>query len=87
MTNVLIVYAGVSLVVSVVTVLIYAWDKRRARNGGWRVAERTLHGMELLGGWPGGVLARRWLRHKSVKRSFRVRSAVILACAAWLGSR
>lgn len=72
-------YATVAVLMSLATLLVYAWDKRRARRNGWRVPERTLHGLELLGGWPGGLLARRWLRHKSAKRSYRRRSAAIVA--------
>lgn len=78
MWTVLAVYAAGLGVMSLITLGVYAHDKRRARRGGWRVPERTLHTLELLGGWPGGLLARRWLRHKSVKRSFRLRSAAIV---------
>jgi len=71
-------YASVAVLMSLATLMVYAWDRRRARRNGWRVSERTLHGLELLGGWPGGLLARRWLRHKSAKKSFRRKSAAIV---------
>ena len=51
---------------------LHAWDKRRARTGGRRVPELTLHAVELLGGWPGALLATRLLRHKTAKASYRV---------------
>jgi uncharacterized membrane protein YsdA (DUF1294 family) len=54
------------------TVLLYAHDKRAARRrGARRIAERTLHTLELLGGWPGALLAQRWLRHKTVKPAYQ----------------
>lgn len=58
------------LLLSVVTYLSYWLDKRKAQSGRWRTAESTLQFMSLLGGWPGALLAQRYLRHKSQKRSF-----------------
>lgn len=64
---------------------IYALDKRAARRGRRRTPERTLHTIELLGGWPGAALARRVLRHKTQKRNFLLVSYSIIAAhaAAW----
>lgn len=55
-----------------VTFLLYRHDKRRAQAGGWRTPEKTLHLFDLLGGWPGGYIAQRSLRHKTAKRSFQI---------------
>lgn len=63
--------AGLYLIASVITFLAYAADKSAARGGAWRTAESTLHGLALLGGWPGALLAQQFLRHKSTKASFR----------------
>jgi uncharacterized membrane protein YsdA (DUF1294 family) len=60
-------YAALSLL----TLLVYAWDKSAARRRAWRISEATLHGLALLGGWPGAWLAQVWLRHKSRKQPFR----------------
>lgn len=62
----------VYLMMSLVTFIAYAVDKRAAVRGAWRTPESTLHTLELLGGWPGAWLAQRLLRHKSVKTSFRI---------------
>jgi uncharacterized membrane protein YsdA (DUF1294 family) len=53
--------------VSAVTFAVYGFDKRRAAGGGRRVPERTLHGLELLGGWPGALLGQAVFRHKRRK--------------------
>lgn len=57
---------------SVVTFLMFWRDKRAATRGGWRIKESTLHLLELLGGWPGALVAQRWLRHKSRKAAYNV---------------
>ncbi|MEK8049144.1 cold shock and DUF1294 domain-containing protein [Ideonella sp. DXS22W] len=49
----------------------YAVDKSAAERQAWRVRESTLHGLSLIGGWPGALLAQQLLRHKTVKREFR----------------
>ena len=58
---------GYAFAVSGVTVLAYAYDKKRAIAKGWRVAEVHLRLLELLGGWPGAFLAQRKFRHKCLK--------------------
>lgn len=63
---VLLAYLGVSLA----TMLAYAFDKSAAVSGRWRTAEKSLHTLALVGGWPGALLAQQWLRHKTSKASF-----------------
>jgi uncharacterized membrane protein YsdA (DUF1294 family) len=79
----------VYLALSVATFATYAWDKWRAKRGADRTAEATLHLLEMLGGWPGALVAQQWLRHKSRKTSYQVRFWIIVACHvglwAWLG--
>lgn len=92
-----VIVAAWCAVASVVSASLYAVDKRRAvRNrsaqGGAasrRIPERTLHLADLLGGWPGGLLARKTLRHKTDTRSksgFVWISRLIIAAhlAAWV---
>lgn len=63
--------AGGYVVLSVACFAAYASDKRAAKSGGWRTPESTLLIVGLIGGWPGGMFAQQFLRHKSVKASFR----------------
>ena len=64
---------------SVGTFLLYRHDKQRARDKGWRVPERVLHLGELLGGWPGALIAQQRFRHKTVKLRFRLVFFAIVA--------
>lgn len=76
---------GAYVVASLITFVVYGFDKRRAGRGGRRVSERTLHLLELVGGWPGALVAGRMFHHKTAKTSYRVvRGAiVVLHLAAW----
>ncbi|MCG8599785.1 MAG: DUF1294 domain-containing protein [Verrucomicrobiales bacterium] len=49
----------------------YSADKSRAKAGEWRISESRMLIWDLLGGWPGGFLAQKHLRHKTVKRSYQ----------------
>ena len=60
------------LLASLVTLVAYAIDKSAARAGRWRIPEQTLHLLAVIGGWPGALVARQMLRHKTVKVSFRI---------------
>jgi uncharacterized membrane protein YsdA (DUF1294 family)/cold shock CspA family protein len=65
-------------------VLTYRADKSAAKQGRWRTPESTLHAVALLGGWPGALVARHALRHKTIKQPFRTIfwATVIANCAA-----
>lgn len=60
------------LVASAVTYAAYAIDKSAAQSGRWRMPEGSLLLLTLAGGWPGGLLARHVLRHKTRKQPFRM---------------
>jgi uncharacterized membrane protein YsdA (DUF1294 family) len=55
---------------SVVLLMFFGYDKFQARNGGFRVPEITLHGLALVGGFPGGWAGMILFRHKTRKKIF-----------------
>jgi len=75
-------------VMSAVSFLMYWVDKSAAGEGARRVPENTLHFSDLLGGWPGALIAQQTFRHKTAKRSFQLvfwASVVAnVAAAPWL---
>jgi uncharacterized membrane protein YsdA (DUF1294 family) len=72
------VLAGYLVGVNVVTFAMYAWDKRAAVRGRRRIPERSLLAIALIGGSPAALVARRVLRHKTSKLSFRVSFALVV---------
>ena len=76
-------YLLLLLVVSPISFLLYGWDKRMARLGNTagksndhrvrRIPERTLHSIDAVGGWPGGLCGQQFFRHKTRKTEFQIR--------------
>lgn len=60
------------LLMSLITFDLYGRDKFRAGMGMWRISEGTLHLLELLGGWPGALLAQEYFHHKTRKTSYQI---------------
>jgi uncharacterized membrane protein YsdA (DUF1294 family)/cold shock CspA family protein len=60
------------VLMSIVTVGMYWADKRSALEDRRRVPENRLHLVELLGGWPGALIAQQVFRHKTRKASFQI---------------
>ncbi|MBC3868937.1 DUF1294 domain-containing protein [Undibacterium oligocarboniphilum] len=65
-------------VISAYCFLTYAIDQRAAVRRQYRISERRLLLLSLLGGWPGAWLAHRLLRHKIAKQSFQRRFSWVL---------
>lgn len=55
---------------SALTWWVYRQDKRAAQRDTWRTPEARLHLLGFCGGWPGALLARELLRHKTQKQPF-----------------
>ena len=76
------------LVLSALSWLMYWWDKDAAGQGARRTPESTLHFVDLLGGWPGALIAQQQFRHKTVKASFQtvfwLTVLVNLVVAVWV---
>lgn len=76
------------IAINLVTFAVYGADKRRARRGAWRIPEKTLFLLPLLGGSVGALLGMRVFRHKTKHWYFVWGVPAILlaqmALAVWL---
>ena len=79
------------IVINLAAFAVYGVDKSRARRGAWRVPEKTLFLLPLLGGSIGALLGMRVFHHKTKHWSFVWGIPAILlaqaALAAWLLTR
>ncbi|GER89829.1 hypothetical protein KDW_39910 [Dictyobacter vulcani] len=69
---------GYFLVLNILTFVVYGLDKRSARMGGRRVPETVLLFLAFAGGTPAAYAARKYFRHKTIKRPFITRLRLIL---------
>ncbi|WP_368282149.1 DUF1294 domain-containing protein [Coprococcus comes] len=53
------------LLINIITYFTYAADKTKARQNKWRIPERTLILLALLGGSPAALLAMKHYHHKT----------------------
>ena len=75
MTNVLLYYL---IVINIVTFLIYGIDKRKAKQGSWRISEATLLILAVIGGSIGALLGMKVWRHKTMHKKFKYGLPLIL---------
>ena len=79
------------LAVNLAAFVLYGADKRRAKQGTWRIPEKTLFLLPLLGGSIGALLGMRVFHHKTKHWYFVWGVPAILlaqlALAVWLLTR
>ena len=63
------------ILMSLVSFCVYAYDKRQAKTGGWRVPERTLLLLALAFGALAGM---RVMHHKTLKKRFTLTVPTLL---------
>ncbi len=75
-------YVGYLVGVSIVAFFAYVIDKEKAKRAAWRIPEKVLLTLSLIGGAVGGYLAMNTVRHKTKKWYFH---AVNVIGLAWQG--
>lgn len=66
------------LVINLIGILVMYIDKKKAKYGRWRIAEKTLLIIALFGGSIGTIIGMHWFRHKTQKIKFTLGFPTIL---------
>ncbi|MBO5720551.1 MAG: DUF1294 domain-containing protein, partial [Bacteroidales bacterium] len=70
---------GIYLVaVNLIAFILYGIDKYKSRKSKWRISERTLIIIALIGGSIGALLAMKAFRHKTKHKKFTIGVPIIL---------
>ena len=75
---------GVIAMINLIAFVNHGLDKRAAIRGARRTPEARLHLWELMGGWPGALLAMILFRHKIRKPSYLLVYGLI--AVTWIGA-
>ncbi|NLY80978.1 MAG: DUF1294 domain-containing protein [Lysinibacillus sp.] len=67
MNNLLIIYI---IALSVISFILMGIDKSRAKNNKWRISEKTLFTLAIVGGACGGLVGMYVFRHKTKHARF-----------------
>ena len=76
----LLAAGGYLLLMNLAAFAVFGADKRRARRGAWRVPEKTLFLLAIVGGSAGAIAGMRCFHHKTKHWYFRYGLPAIL-CA------
>ncbi|MBE6979385.1 MAG: DUF1294 domain-containing protein [Ruminococcaceae bacterium] len=73
------------VLVNAAAFLLMLADKLKAKKGAWRIPERTLIGIAVIGGSIGAITGMNLFRHKTRHLKFSIGLPVILAVQVVLG--
>ncbi len=80
------IYIVITVVMSIITFVMYGVDKRRAQRNKWRISEFTLIIFSLLGGSIGALIGMKAFHHKTKKLKFEVLIPLTLIIWILLGT-
>ena len=67
------------IVINLITFIVFGIDKKRAIHHEWRIPEKTLFLLSIIGGSPGALFGMVIFHHKTKKWYFRIGMPLILA--------
>lgn len=66
------------ILINLLAFSLFGLDKRRAKQGQWRISEKALFLSAALGGSPGAILGMKVFHHKTLHKRFRYGLPAIL---------
>lgn len=76
------------ILINAAAFILYGIDKKRAREGRWRIPEKILFGMAVIGGGAGALAGMSFFHHKTRKPRFYIGVPLLLllegAALVWL---
>ncbi len=75
LSSLLVIICGMSLVLFAAMGI----DKALAKRGAWRIPEKTLFLLAILGGALGGIIGMQLFRHKTKHTSFKIGFPIMFA--------
>lgn len=73
------------IIINLITFIFFWNDKRRSKKEAWRIPEKTLIGLCMIGGAIGGILGMRVFHHKTKHFLFAWGIPIILILQIGLG--
>lgn len=70
--------------VNIIAFILYGLDKKYARESRWRIPEKTLLGIALIGGAAGAWIGMQTFRHKTKHMSFRTLVPLFAVVHMWM---
>ena len=64
------------VIINVISFIIYGIDKYKAKKNTYRISEKSLFMLSIMGGMIGSLLGMRFFHHKTRKISFYIDSSI-----------
>lgn len=69
---------GYLIGIQILAIILFFVDKQKAKRNRWRISEKTLFMVAILGGCPGAILGMKLFRHKTKHKKFSIGLPCIL---------
>ena len=70
--------------INIIAFILYGLDKKYAREGRWRISEKTLLGIAMVGGAAGAWIGMQTFRHKTKHMLFRTLVPLFAVVHMWI---